>query len=457
MKTSETNYKMNLLLIHFILLTLCFTLVSSCNTTDPPPPPPPEKVVSLSVSDFSLNEIWITISTENFTGLKNIKISRDGSKLFSFTLLNADTVIYNDSLLPAKTYSYDALGYDVEDDTIRSETLIASTMDTTSHNFTYEMFTFGDYNNSKFRDLAIISENDIWAVGEIYEDDEKYNAAHWDGIDWELKQIYYSGDCSAVDIPLLSAVYYISNQIYITNGGSIGKFDGENVVLDCSVNLLLDGAINAIWGDNIDNFYVVGGLGSIVHYSGNIWTKIETVTDLTLVDVYGTPNGDVYAAGSYSPTTRGVVLRGNSTDNWQIVIEGEHIDESQLFEKLYGSCAAIWIDERNTVYTGGHILYEYKNNAWNYINSLPENYIGGNTTAQYRGFISGIRGNASNDWVICGDRNTLKHFNGSTWKQLGLPYDPSSDIRWLAVAQKENLIVTVGDEGNKAAIILLKR
>lgn len=157
------------------------------------------------------------------------------------------------------------------------------------------------------------------------------------------------------------------------------------------------------------------------------------------------------------PTVKGVVVKGNQTNTWDVMIEGEIIDESQLFDKLFGSFGAIWIDEIGTVYTGGNLMYEYKNNKWNYVTSLPENFMGGNPGTYYRGFINSIRGNASNNMIIAGDRNTLKHFNGLTWEQIGLPYDPYSDIIWARVELKGNTAVAVGDEGIQAKIIMLNR
>ena len=43
--------------------------------------------------------------------------------------------------------------------------------DTTSHNFTWETWTFGEHSSSVLNDVAIIDENNIWAVGEIYMND----------------------------------------------------------------------------------------------------------------------------------------------------------------------------------------------------------------------------------------------------------------------------------------------
>jgi len=53
-------------------------------------------------------------------------------------------------------------------------------MDTTSHNFIWEIDTLG-IGGSYLNDVAIIDENNIWVVGNIETDTATYNAAHWDG------------------------------------------------------------------------------------------------------------------------------------------------------------------------------------------------------------------------------------------------------------------------------------
>ena len=61
--------------------------------------------------------------------------------------------------------------------------------DTTSHNFTFTTYTFGGTGGSSyFKDVAIINDSDIWAVGEIYSDSSMYNAVHWNGKNWELRK-----------------------------------------------------------------------------------------------------------------------------------------------------------------------------------------------------------------------------------------------------------------------------
>ncbi|MFZ1518496.1 MAG: hypothetical protein WAU11_06965 [Ignavibacteriaceae bacterium] len=168
-----------------------------------------------------------------------------------------------------------------------------------------------------------------------------------------------------------------------------------------------------------------------------------------------TRKGNIYSAGVDIPSIKGVVVKSNATNIWAVMIEGEIIDESQLFSKLFGSFGAIWIDEIGTVYTGGDFLYQFKNNKWSFVNSLPENYIGGNQF--YIGYLYSIRGNKSNDIIIAGDKNTLRHFNGIDWSEIGIPYLPTRHIFWRSVRMRNNLSVVVGDEGIKAKIIMLTR
>lgn len=332
-----------------------------------------------------------------------------------------------------------------------------TTLDTSSHNFNWQTFELGEPltgNSSILYDVDIIDENNIWAVGEIYVIDslgqtDRYNAAIWNGLNWQLQKLNYQGFP-----PVIHSVFAIDEQdVWLDpwfhwNGQEIQELPIDPIFIGVGVNRM--------WG-NSDGIYVVGNSGFIAFRStsGN-WQQIESGTNLSLTDIYRYNGNDIYISGAYTPEVKGILLRGIGSQ-FSIMINSEIITENELFEKLYGELATVWEDEIGTIYTGGNILFRYKNNEWNYVTSLPENFIGGNPGAYYRGFISSIRGNASNDYIIAGDRNTLKHFNGVTWEQIGLPYSPSSPIIWYKVAQKGNTVVAVGDKGSYAFIILLTR
>ena len=452
---------LNYFLLIIFLSPLFFA--ASCNTTEPPiipPPPPPDfRKITLTFEEASCTEVWLKIKTDSLTLPAELTLKQyipTGDSLSQIFVLNTqDSVLYIDSLLPNQTYNYQAVLS--KDTTIKSEKVTAQTLEPTSHNFTWQTFEFGQHSSSVLYDVASVDENNIWAVGEIYMNDSLgnpdptfYNAVHWDGSSWELKRILYQGSIWSI-----KTIYAFSeNDIWFS--GFMRFYNGNYISLPIP-QILMGWSINKIWGSSSNDLYVVGNNGNIAHYNGSTWTKIESGTTLHLTDIYGDSKGNIYAAGVNISEVKGVLLKGNYQNNFSPMIYGEIINQNELFQKLYGELSSVWIDNNNIIYTGGNLLYNYKNNQWDYVRSLPENYIGGNPGTYYRGFIYSIRGNANNDYVIAGDRNTLKHFNGLSWQQIGLSYNPSSPIIWFSVIVKSNTIVAAGTENGKAKVILLKK
>jgi len=265
-----------------------------------------------------------------------------------------------------------------------------------------------------------------------------------------LKRILYGG----FNWLIKTLIAFSADDIWFS---AFVRYDGQNFI-ELPVPPELTGwAINKMWGNSSNDLYAVGNEGNIAHYENGVWTKIESGTDLDLTDIYGDSNGNLYAAGVNIAQIKGVAVKGDQSGNWSVMIEGDIIDESELFDKLFGSFGALWIDENNTIYAGGNLLYQYKDGEWDYVRSLPENFINGNPGTYYRGYIYEIDGNAANDWIIAGDRNTLKHYNGVEWTQLGEPYDPGSGMFWRGLDVNDNTVVVVGDKGIQARIMLLKR
>ena len=101
---------------------------------------------------------------------------------------------------------------------------------------------------------------------------------------------------------------------------------------------------------------------------------------------------------------------------------------------------------------------QLKAGKWNYVKSLPGNILYGNPNNLYRGYLHAIRGVASNDMVIAGEINTLRHFNGVAWVQIGEPYQPLNYNKfWYACDMKNNMIIAVGDANGRATILLARR
>ena len=176
-----------------------------------------------------------------------------------------------------------------------SNTLTLTTMDTTSHNFTWEIDTLG-ISLSYLNDVWIVDENDIWVVGALSIDDStleypghtNYNAAHWDGEAWEMMKIHSGAELNAIH-------YFSENDIWVSSGGYPAYWDGNEWTMyrlhDMGIN---SGYIYAIWGTSSSNMYFVGRTGSIVHYDGSEFVKMESGRDVDLKDIDGTEDGDIY-------------------------------------------------------------------------------------------------------------------------------------------------------------------
>ncbi|MCH9029576.1 MAG: glucosyl transferase, partial [Bacteroidetes bacterium] len=190
--------------MHKLINIFIIILFVSCNTTEPPSPPPPEEkpTLTLTLEDASSIEAWIKLTTNNLQLPATVTIKQNDTVVQDIVLQKKDSLIYIDSLLPKITYTFQAITQS-SNQSITSNELSVTTMDTTSHEFTFETFTFGTIGSSVLRDVAIIDENNIWAVGEIYLNDSlgkpdpnAYNAIHWDGNSWKLLQLQFFTFCN---------------------------------------------------------------------------------------------------------------------------------------------------------------------------------------------------------------------------------------------------------------------
>jgi hypothetical protein len=107
-------------------------------------------------------------------------------------------------------------------------------------------------------DVAIIDENNIWAVGAVYLydslgniDQNVYNAIHWDGNNWTVKRIS-TLNRGQYDATVLNAIVAFSaKDIWVSDGAPIHG-DGTNWTLyhlwDMGVLGPNDGSSMCIWG-----------------------------------------------------------------------------------------------------------------------------------------------------------------------------------------------------------------
>jgi hypothetical protein len=401
---------------------------------------PPDKTFTLTVEDASCTEVYLSLKIGAGINSRTVTLKRDTITLFTRTIDAAQTAITDTSLLPGHTYNYTAQLINAS--TASSST--ARTMDTTSHSWTFNTTLLGDGSGSSaLFDVAIIGDT-AWAVGEIYIGGSIFNAAMWDGTQWELKKIPFIGSCSAVDFPSIFAIWVFSNNnILFSNGGSIVTYDGTNAVMDCRMNSLLTGAIRKIFAFNPQDIYIVGNTGAVLHYNGSNWTKIESGTGLNINDVWG----------DYNASTGQNEILGVATnifigpDKAIIKIDGLN---AQLIstEGVIGNLSSVWFKSNEKYYVAGGGTYE-KNN----LNDLR--WANGEYDISIYS-ISKIRGNGLNDIVSAGGYGEVLHFNGISWKSY-LNITQLNNGNYSSVAIKNNLMIAVGADIPKAVVLMGRR
>ncbi|MBK7867872.1 MAG: hypothetical protein IPJ75_13365 [Ignavibacteriales bacterium] len=281
--------------LFFMMILLGLGLFTGCSES---PTTPVEKPV-LTVDDVSCTEGWLNLSIPPGMLPAQVLLLQDNQTVMSITVVSADTLLYIPTLTHSKVYVFQASITPPNNSPIFSNVTNLTTLSPTGNSFfswTKHYLGSTDINTSRVKDIAIISENDIWAVGQFVLPDTNlagysdYNAAHWDGSKWEYKQIQFYYSCQTPTathpLPIYSIVAFDSENITMystmqsTSYSSQGQ--GENVCTPIT-------AVTA-WASHPNNLYIGGGLGKIYHYNGTVWTPIETGTDLYVNNIYGDYN-----------------------------------------------------------------------------------------------------------------------------------------------------------------------
>jgi hypothetical protein len=332
------------ILFYFLLLSFSFCLWT-CDTNDPPPGNGNKETIAISVEDTSPTEVWLNVATKNLQLPNELLLLRNGDTSNVFSLMQSDTLIYQDSLLPSQTYTYQVSSIEHQ---VSSEQVSALTMDTTSHNFTWEVFEFGEHGNSILRDVAIINENNIWAVGAIYlndstgaNDPKLYNAVHWDGTEWEVNRI--------TNVALNAIYAFADNDIWAFSSAPY-HYDGASWTPH-NISGLFNGYAYGAWGTSSNDLYMVGGNGSMAFYNGSSWKKIESGTEVDLRDVWGDDHGNVWSCGYSSDFSQTVLLYYDGSTS-HIVYEGS--PNEYVGDNFIGSQSALWVSEKGKVYVMNH-------------------------------------------------------------------------------------------------------
>ena len=427
--------------IIFLFVFFAGLLFLSCNPTEPGNAP---AGLEFKAEDASCTEAWLTLKAGNITGAK---VFREDSLIYSFNTNSIDTTLFDEGLLPNQIYKYHTVIQPSNNSRVVTKELTLQTMDTTSHNFTWQTFTFGgDAGSSALNDVAIIDENNIWAVGEIYlkdslgtPDPHAYNAVHWDGQTWKLFKLQFFTFCGqsyTSSYPAKAIYAFDSENIIISSNSQLTYLRNEKQIRTECVSV----SVNKIWGTSSSDLYIAGNNGSIAHYDGSKWTMIESGTGADINDIFGAINSSTGETGIYVVASS---ILYNPERKFIKIVDNKIINPKDFEYEIFLS--SVWLAAGRKIYvtTWNGKIYTFNNNNWKILDYKTE-------YAQTH-----IRGTDYNDIFVAGSFGFLTHFNGVTWKQITDVNQISSVISSIDINNKT--IVVVGTLGSKATVKIGKR
>ena len=386
-------------------LILLFT--ASCDTTeppDPPPPPPDDKVsnsIMISVEWTDLYRIkvkWNKSATDTLEPYLYKLIQRDeqGEQVTrDFIITNTDTSHIAgepDSLSSGSVYTFKVEGYNSDNKlTDTSKTIAAQTLTTTSHEITWIVNTLGQPGNF-IRDVWGFDDNNVYAVGGINHNDGGTTLIKWDGINWN----YHSFPNGSA----YSIFGFNQTELIVVgewaNRGFVGHYNNSNWIEYKSDYFLSKGdtvySLNSVWGSSPDNVWAVGQRGTIIHWNGQEWKKVDSGVEYYLNDIWGTSPDNIYAI-SLSLSNNARLLHYDGT-SWNEIT-------SQI-ASLLRSLGSIWFDKNGTGYLSGSNILHYNGNNFNHQIQVP-------------GFQFRVRGRSPADVFTSGFGGIVYHYNGVDW------------------------------------------
>ncbi|MBE0539406.1 MAG: glucosyl transferase [Ignavibacterium sp.] len=424
---------MKFVLVSFLVLVVLF-LSLSCNEGYDYS----QAALGLDLQDYSCTEAWIEVQIGSNDKTANIYIKKNDEIIQTVNVGESETLFYFDGLLPNTTYKFDAVTYE-DGKEVKSNPVTFTTLDTTSHNFTWQIFEFGQHSSSMLNDVTIINENDIWAVGEIYMNDslgnpdpQRYNAIHWNGQIWELKRIKTLFRGNIITVPLEGIFAFSSTDIWMVGSLPI-RGDGTNwTMYDIRATVDPNLSLSKAWGSSSNDIFFIGRTGSIARYQNGIWANIESGTATNINDIWGAidqSNNEqiVYGAVSFVAQTG---------DQKILKIQNNKVDS--VHWNTGRRIHSVWSNNNIYLFAAGGGIFENKRGYWNEISKVPLYYS------------RNIRGIDNNNIFVCGDFGLFAHFNGVSWKTYNEIYIQGI---YYSLSAKNNIVITVGFNGSKAIII----
>jgi hypothetical protein len=415
-------------------------LLWGCDDQGLPPDDTLKPAVSVQFLEASCTEAWLRLLTRNDSPPYTLTLLRNDSAVAIFSSPPADTTVIDEGLVPSRTYTYRARLTSPSGLNLTGDPVQARTLDTTSHQFTSETTVFGQGDMSRFSDVAIVNDTLAYAVGEVYLRDSsgvldptRYNMARWNGATWRVQRVPYNYQGQNFYHPIQTVIAFGPDDVWFAGNGVV-RWNGQQFIpVPIPQEVWGQYRINKIWGASSRDVYIVGDGGSIAHFDGITWRRVESGTTTDMVDVWGvnsrrTGELEVYcAASSIFQSTPIRLLR---------ITGGSRVHTIPWIDRSLGG---VWSYSGRFLYTCGDGGFENKNGVWR---EIPTG-IG----------TSKIRGTALNNVMTVGSFGHILHFNGASWQPVGT----DASVGFTSVALRGNLVIAAGYRNAQGYIAVGRR
>ncbi|MDP3832114.1 MAG: hypothetical protein Q8Q47_12670, partial [Ignavibacteriaceae bacterium] len=400
-------------LLVIILLPLLFTAVSCNKPTEPPPvddKPIVKNTIVLKTEWQDLNRICIkfnkalddTASLYKYTIKRKDVVGEEEVIIAAFSIYGNDTLYIDgtiDTLEMGKIYTYRITAADKEEnlkDT--SNAITTATLSPTSHDFEWTIDTLGVPGNF-LNDIWGFDENNVFAVGGATLPDGGSTVIKWDGEKWSS----IKNEPSLIKYGIYG---FSSNEIWIVgNGlgpwGGVAFYNGQSFTtyyLDPGNPKYSDTiyALNAVWGASPNDVWAVGGSGTIIHWDGVEWKKVQGIERrYTLWAISGRSSNEVFATGKDMNTAEWILYSydGNSWTKKELGFSGP-------------PRTGVWQAKSGEVFLIGTYPKMLRNGV---LENMPINH---------RYAQSAVRGSTITNVFSVGHYGDVHHYNGKNWKTL---------------------------------------
>lgn len=256
------------------------------------------------------------------------------------------------------------------------------------------------------------SSKDVWAVG--FNEVHQGEIFRFDGNRWtnETPLLPFNHELTSVHVFAPNHVYVVGYKYWfdpeLRLQSLILFYNGLTWRVE---DVPIGNSLRHIYGRSKNDIWTCGMYGTLFHFNGIQWDKIQCDTIYHLGPIFQTPDGKTFLIKhtKYNPVTADTFMYYFSTIQNNILID---IDSCKTFNDRWGDrvgfkfgVQAMWGISENELYSAGNFIFKYNGSSWNYV--FWDDYP-----------FEDIKGTARNNIYAVGLHGTIGYYDGEKWNRI---------------------------------------